>query len=208
MFQLGFFSPDKDSENGYLGIWYYDRPPGQSIVVWVANRNRSLHRAAAALNLTSTGNLILFDGETLVWSTGTSTESNSARLQLLDSGNLMLLTAENFSSWTLWQSFDHPSDTLLPGMKLGFDLRRNASWQLVSWRSDVDPSPGNFTHEVETRRSRGSRVHNEERKHQNPSKRTMDRPWIRRPSCDDEQRLGEELKHDVRVQRKRELLHD
>ncbi|KAG6504567.1 hypothetical protein ZIOFF_036901 [Zingiber officinale] len=150
VFQLGFFSPDQDSENGYLGIWYYNRPPGQSIVVWVANRNRSLNRAASSLNLTSNGNLILFDGETPVWSTGTSTESNSARLQLLDSGNLML-TAENFSRTDLWQSFDHPSDTLLPGMKLGFDLRRNTSWKLVSWRSDVDPSPGNYTHEMETR---------------------------------------------------------
>ncbi|KAG6498903.1 hypothetical protein ZIOFF_038654 [Zingiber officinale] len=33
IFQLGFFSPDQDSENGYLGIWYYNRPPGQSIVL-------------------------------------------------------------------------------------------------------------------------------------------------------------------------------
>ncbi|KAG6514807.1 hypothetical protein ZIOFF_025180 [Zingiber officinale] len=143
IFQLGFFSPDKDSGNRYLGIWYYNRPStGQNIVVWVANRNRSLNSVSSSLNLTSDGNLILFDGETLVWSTGTSTESNPARLQLLDTGNLML-TTENFSR-TLWQSFDHPSDTLLPGMKLGFDLRRNTSWHLVSWRSDVDPSLGNY----------------------------------------------------------------
>ncbi|KAG6511099.1 hypothetical protein ZIOFF_029152 [Zingiber officinale] len=149
IFQLGFFSPAKDSENGYLGIWYYSRPPaGQSIVAWVANRNRSLNRASSSLNLTSDGNLIIFDGETLVWSTGISTESNSVHLQLLDSGNL-LLTTENFSR-TLWQSFDHPSDTLLPGMKLGFDLRRNTSWQLVSWRSDVDPSLGNYINRMET----------------------------------------------------------
>ncbi|XP_074567349.1 G-type lectin S-receptor-like serine/threonine-protein kinase At4g27290 isoform X2 [Curcuma longa] len=147
IFQLGFFSPDTDSDNGYLGIWYYNRPPGQSIVVvWVANRNRSLNRVTSSLNLTSDGNLSIFDGDTLVWSTETSTESNSVHLQLLDSGNLML-TTENFSR-TLWQSFDHPSDTLLPGMKLGFDLRRNTSWQLVSWRSDVDPSLGNYIMEV------------------------------------------------------------
>ncbi|KAG6487586.1 hypothetical protein ZIOFF_056174 [Zingiber officinale] len=33
VFQLGFFSPNQDSENGYLGIWYCNRPPGQSIVL-------------------------------------------------------------------------------------------------------------------------------------------------------------------------------
>ncbi|XP_074590675.1 G-type lectin S-receptor-like serine/threonine-protein kinase At4g27290 [Curcuma longa] len=150
VFQLGFFSLVNGSASGYLGIRHNDLPTEEAKVVWLANRNKSLDKSTASLNLTSDGNLILFDEQAIVWSTGTSTELNSARLQLLDSGNLVLLTAGS-SSRTLWQSFDHPSDVLLPGMKLGFDLRINTTWQLVSWRSTVDPSPGEYITSISTR---------------------------------------------------------
>ncbi|XP_042457941.1 G-type lectin S-receptor-like serine/threonine-protein kinase At4g27290 isoform X2 [Zingiber officinale] len=148
-FQLGFFSPVNDSATSYIGIWYYNLPPRESkVVVWVANRNRSVNTSMASLNLTSDGNLILFEKGTEVWSTGTSAELNSALLQLLDLGNLVL-TAGN-SSRTLWQSFDHACDTLLPGMKLGFDIRTNTSWHLMPWTSATDPSPGKYVAKIET----------------------------------------------------------
>ncbi|KAG6528960.1 hypothetical protein ZIOFF_011152 [Zingiber officinale] len=101
----------------------------------------------ASLNLTSDGNLILFEKGTKVWSTGTSAELNSARFQLLEAGNLPL-TADN-SNRILWQNFDHARDTFLPGMKLGFDFRTNTSWQLVTWMSAADPSPGRYVSEME-----------------------------------------------------------
>ncbi|XP_042463296.1 receptor-like serine/threonine-protein kinase SD1-7 isoform X2 [Zingiber officinale] len=149
VFQLGFFSPVNDSATAYIRIWYYNHPPTENkIVVWVANRNRSVNTSMASLNLTSDGNLILFEEGTKVWSTGTSAELNSARLQLLDSGNLAL-TAGN-SNRILWQSFDHEGDTFLPGMKLGFDFRTNTPWQIVSWMSATDPSPGKYILRMET----------------------------------------------------------
>ncbi|KAF6154131.1 hypothetical protein GIB67_016383 [Kingdonia uniflora] len=44
--------------------------------------------------------------------------------ELLDSGNLVLRDANDGNSTSyLWQSFDHPSDSLLPGMKVGRDIR-------------------------------------------------------------------------------------
>ncbi|XP_074590331.1 receptor-like serine/threonine-protein kinase SD1-7 [Curcuma longa] len=147
VFQLGFFSPVNDSAKAYIGIWYYNLPPRESkVVVWLASRNRFVNASMASLNLTSDGNLILFEEGTKVWSTGTSAELNSTRLQLLDSGNLVLTDG---SSRTLWQSFDHACDTLLPGMKLGFDFRTNVSWQLVPWMSDNDPSPGRYVCKME-----------------------------------------------------------
>ncbi|XP_042463286.1 receptor-like serine/threonine-protein kinase SD1-7 isoform X1 [Zingiber officinale] len=149
VFQLGFFSPVNDSGTSYIGIWYYNLPPRESkVVVWVANRNRSVDTSMASLNLTSDGNLILFEEGTKVWSTGRPAELNSVRLQLLDSGNLVL-TASN-SSRTLWQSFDHGCDTLLPGMKTGFDFRTNTSWQFMPWTSATDPSPGKYVAKIET----------------------------------------------------------
>ncbi|XP_074589904.1 G-type lectin S-receptor-like serine/threonine-protein kinase At4g27290 [Curcuma longa] len=145
-FQLGFFNPVNDSATAYIGIWYYNHPPSENRVVWVANRNKSVNASMASLNLTSDGNLILFEEGTKVWSTGTSAELNSARLQLLDSGNLQL-TAGN-SRNILWQSFDHACDTLLPGMKIGFDLRTNTLWPLVPWMSSTDPSPGQYVAKI------------------------------------------------------------
>ncbi|KAG6514796.1 hypothetical protein ZIOFF_025169 [Zingiber officinale] len=97
----------------------------------------------ASFNFTSDGNLILFEEDRNVWSTETrSTGLNSARLQLLDSGNLVL----NDSNSILWQSFEdsNDSDTYLPGMKLGYDNRANTSWRQVSWKNSMDPSPGDY----------------------------------------------------------------
>ncbi|KAM2054788.1 hypothetical protein ACFX1T_004265 [Malus domestica] len=45
----------------------------------------------------------------------------------------------------LWQSFDHPIDTLYPGMKLGVNHRNGHILSLTSWSSEYDPKPGPFT---------------------------------------------------------------
>ncbi|XP_042383191.1 receptor-like serine/threonine-protein kinase SD1-7 isoform X2 [Zingiber officinale] len=143
LFRLGFFSLDNSSANGYLGIWYCNLTPQEGTVVWIANRNKPVNKSMASFNFTSDGNLILFEEDRNVWSTETrSTGLNSARLQLLDSGNLVL----NDSYSILWQSFEHPndSDTYLPGMKLGFNSRTNTSWREVSWKNSADPSPGDY----------------------------------------------------------------
>ncbi|URE24420.1 S-locus lectin protein kinase family protein [Musa troglodytarum] len=144
LFQLGFFN-FSGSGNGYLGIRYYKLTDPS--VVWVANRNKPLNVSTATLNLTADGTLSLFDNGIIIWSIGTSRASNPV-LQLLDSGNLVL-TAGNSNS-PLWQSFDHPCDTLLPGMKLGVDYNANISRQLVSWKSHTDPSPGDYVFKMET----------------------------------------------------------
>ena len=46
-------------------------------------------------------------------------------------------------------SFDHPSDTMLPGMKLGWSLKTGLQRNLTSWRSDDDPSPGDFSYRMD-----------------------------------------------------------
>ncbi|KAG6514667.1 hypothetical protein ZIOFF_025036 [Zingiber officinale] len=148
LFQLGFFNPDNSSGKGYLGIWYCNLTPQEGTVVWIANRNKSVNTSMASFNLTSDGNLILFEEHRIVWSTGTrSTGLNYTRLHLLDSGNLVL---NDSNSINLWQSFDHPGDsqTYVPGMKLGFNFRTNTSRRQVSWRSPKDPSPGDYAHVV------------------------------------------------------------
>ncbi|KAI0495143.1 hypothetical protein KFK09_025292 [Dendrobium nobile] len=70
-----------------------------------------------------------------------SSASNRSTAELFDSGNLML----NNSGVMAWQSFDHPCDTYLPGMKVGLDLITNVNQVFTSWRSEDDPAPGNFS---------------------------------------------------------------
>lgn len=118
---------------------------------WVANRERPLNDTSGVLVLVlgDTGRLFLLDGSgQVVWSSN-SVGAASAEARLLNSGNLVLLRHRN-SSAVLWQSFDHPSNTLLPGMKTGENLWTGAEWYLTSWRSANDPAPGPYRRGTQT----------------------------------------------------------
>jgi hypothetical protein len=69
---------------------------------------------------------------------------------LQNSGNHALLeTANSSAPRTLWQSFDHPIDTLLPTAKLGLDKLTGLNRRLVSRKSSATPSPGPCCYEVD-----------------------------------------------------------
>ncbi|KAH7546572.1 hypothetical protein FEM48_Zijuj01G0215100 [Ziziphus jujuba var. spinosa] len=93
-----------------------------------------------------TGHVVLLGQKsTVVWSASPTESVQAPILQLLDTGNLVLRNEKDENSENyLWQSFDYPTDTLLPGMKLGWDLRTGLERRLVSWKSPDDPSPGDF----------------------------------------------------------------
>ncbi|KAF7822816.1 G-type lectin S-receptor-like serine/threonine-protein kinase [Senna tora] len=148
-FELGFFSPGK-SKKRYLGIWYKNVPI--QTVVWVANRVNPINDSSAILTLNPTnGNLILRQNNTVVWYTNSSSHSDQQTplnpvAQLLDSGNLVVRDQKDSNPENyLWQSFDFPSDTMLPGMKYGWDLKKNKNWTLTAWKSPDDPAPGDFS---------------------------------------------------------------
>ncbi|KAM4103134.1 hypothetical protein ACJW30_06G056500 [Castanea mollissima] len=147
-FALGFFSAG-NSNNRYLGIWYNNIPV--RTVVWVANRGNPIRDSSGVLMLNSSGSLVLLSqNRTVVWSANSTKEAGSPVVELLDSGNLVLRekNEENPESY-LWQSFDYPSDTWLPGMKLGWDLRTGLERRLTAWKSPDDPSPGELSCGVE-----------------------------------------------------------
>ncbi|KAL4611706.1 hypothetical protein ACB092_08G144800 [Castanea dentata] len=86
-----------------------------STVVWAANPTNPVS-VNASLKLTSERGLVLTDANgTTVWSTNTSSKS-VAGLNLTDNCNLMLLDHNNAT--IIWQSFDHPTDTLMLKQKL------------------------------------------------------------------------------------------
>ncbi|XP_042520163.1 putative G-type lectin S-receptor-like serine/threonine-protein kinase At1g61610 isoform X4 [Macadamia integrifolia] len=140
-FELGFFSPG-NSTNRYVGIWYYKFPV--QTVVWVANRENPILDRGGVLNITDDGKLVVMDGNgKLVWSTNVSLIPSNTTAVLMDTGNLLLRSDETFgnSYKVLWQSFDDPTDTFLPGMIMGYKPEKNI---FTSWKSADDPSKGSY----------------------------------------------------------------
>ena len=72
-----------------------------------------------------------------------SSEATGGEAMLDNNGNFILQSSEGI---ILWQSFDYPTDTLLPGMNLRITHKTHALQRLISWRSPQDPSPGNFSY--------------------------------------------------------------
>ncbi|XP_048132043.1 G-type lectin S-receptor-like serine/threonine-protein kinase RKS1 isoform X3 [Rhodamnia argentea] len=141
-FALGFFGPGNPSHR-YLGLWYNTIP--EKTVVWVANRDNPIKDTSGRLGIDNLGNLILYDTKRSisVWGSNLSISSaaSDCLAQLLDSGNLVLFQDSKKSS-ILWQSFDHPTDTLLPSMKLGLNRTSGLNRILTSWKSPDDPGMG------------------------------------------------------------------
>ncbi|CAK9161397.1 unnamed protein product [Ilex paraguariensis] len=146
-FRLGFFTPEGvHNKERFVGIWYYRDP---KTVVWVANRNKNLSDSFGVFGIADDGNLKVLDRNKITYFS-TDLESSSASnrtVKLFDSGNLVLI--DNQSGSVLWQSFDHPTDTFLPGMKMD-DKKK-----LTSWKSAKDPGRGNFTFELDEELSNG-----------------------------------------------------
>ncbi|XP_038691869.1 G-type lectin S-receptor-like serine/threonine-protein kinase At1g11410 isoform X2 [Tripterygium wilfordii] len=146
-FALGFFSPG-NSTRRYVGIWYHKVT--QQTVVWVANRDSPLNDTSGVLSINAQGNLVLHQNNQTapIWSTNSLVSlMNNSEAKLLDYGNLVLLQSD--TQIVLWQSFDYPTDTLLPFMKLGLDRRTGFNRFLSSWKSKDDPGTGSCTSKID-----------------------------------------------------------
>ncbi|KAK0598347.1 hypothetical protein LWI29_033898 [Acer saccharum] len=143
-FKLGFFTPSYSSKR-YIGVWYQS---GYYGVVWVANRNSPIIGKSGSLKLESTdGNLKIFHsgGNPIAITSFEGARNTSVTLD--QSGNLVLheLHSNGSIKGMLWQSFDYPTHTLLPGMKLGINLLNGHQWLLRSWLTIFSPAEGSYT---------------------------------------------------------------
>ncbi|KAL0328522.1 UNVERIFIED_CONTAM: S-locus-specific glycoprotein S13 [Sesamum calycinum] len=148
VFEMGFFSPG-NSRNRYLGIWYISTP---DVVVWVANRDEPVPDSGEVLlAIAGNGDLVISSAGRVVWSTNSSGVAASPVLQLLDTGNLVLVDGESESSaqGCIWQSFDYPTDTWLPGMRMIDDIDAGVEKYLTSWKDWDDPSPGDIVFRIQ-----------------------------------------------------------
>ena len=132
-FAFGFRAFTSDPTKFLLATWFRfgggDSSQPQSepeSVVWFAKQSPSgattNATAQSVLSVTADGQLTLTDGGNQVLWTPPTLERGSV-LALRDSGNLQFLS--DSGSQVLWESFWYPTDTLLPGQSLVYDLARS-----------------------------------------------------------------------------------
>ncbi|GJX28912.1 G-type lectin S-receptor-like serine/threonine-protein kinase [Tanacetum coccineum] len=148
-FVLGFFKAG-NSSNYYVGIWYKKVASNPPTVVWVANREMPISdRFNSELKIVDCNLVLLNEFKLQIWSTNvTTTNLNSVIAVIHDDGNLILTDGSN-SVEPVWQSFDHPVNTWLPGAKLAYDFRTKKKQLLTSWKSEENPEVGLFSLELD-----------------------------------------------------------
>ncbi|KAL5981880.1 hypothetical protein ACLOJK_015947 [Asimina triloba] len=133
-FSAGFHSVGINAYS--FAIWFAQAK--EFTPVWMANREYPVNGRRSVLSLQSDGNLVLKDGaRSVIWTTKT-TSNSSVQLRLENTGNLVLLNTQ-LGNEILWQSFDSPTNTLLPGQQL------TRSSKLVSSRSETNHSSGFYS---------------------------------------------------------------
>ncbi|WCJ31529.1 G-type lectin S-receptor-like serine/threonine-protein kinase At4g27290 [Euphorbia peplus] len=143
-FKLGFFTPDASSNKRYVGIWYGKLPI--QTVVWVANRNQPINDSSGLLMIdAASSNLLLRTANSSIqlWSSNSTKQARNPLVQLLDNGNLVIKEAN--SQNYVWQSFDYPTDTILPEMKFGWDVNTGLNRRWYAWKNEDDPSTGDLS---------------------------------------------------------------
>ncbi|XP_071682085.1 G-type lectin S-receptor-like serine/threonine-protein kinase At2g19130 [Lolium perenne] len=166
-FALGFFQPAASTitskftnitstANWYLGIWFNQIPVFTT--VWVANRDQPIPNdpklnLTTHLKISSNGNLIIVHDEVVIWSTHITPNSrirpsiNTTSVVLMNSANLVLTS---LSDQVLWESFDYPTDVVLPGAKFGWNKVTRLNRRGISKKSTVDPGLGYYSIELQT----------------------------------------------------------
>ncbi|XP_017604798.1 G-type lectin S-receptor-like serine/threonine-protein kinase At4g27290 [Gossypium arboreum] len=147
-FELGFFS--LGSTNMYLGIRMKNVPTKD--IVWIANRDLPFSGSSMILTINEDGYLVIVNGRTSYRVSDDPLSSQNVSATLLDSGNLVL---RDGNMDIPWQSFDYPSNTFLPGMKLGYNNKTGKVWSLTSWLDEEDPNNGEFELKMDPKKSNG-----------------------------------------------------
>ncbi|KAG1369773.1 G-type lectin S-receptor-like serine/threonine-protein kinase LECRK2 [Cocos nucifera] len=136
-FAFGFYP---EGTGFFIGIWLVASPEN-STVIWTADRDDPPVTKDAVLKLTNGGlKLLLQHSEgRLISNISTGTDASSA--SMLDSGNFVIYDS-NFH--VIWETFDHPTDTIMAGQVLG------SGSELFSSISETNHSSGKFQLSMQT----------------------------------------------------------
>lgn len=128
-FQAAMYSPGTQQTRYYLCVIHSE----SNTIIWSANQDAPIS-TSGKMSLTSSGITITEEDSSFKWSTPPLKLPVSA-LQLTERGNLLLLDQSNA---TLWDSYNHPTDTIVLGQNLP------AGSYLYSAVSDDDLSKGDY----------------------------------------------------------------
>lgn len=149
-FTLLFLTNDSSSNYSYLYIRRANISGANK--AWVANSDTPVLYPSGVLTLDTNNTLRIITtpgagGDPPIVLGSAPKSSNTVVATLLDSGNFILqeLNSDGSTRQVWWQSFDYPTDTFLPGMKLGVNHSNGHIWSLTSWTSVHYPPPGTFT---------------------------------------------------------------
>ncbi|XP_043690020.1 G-type lectin S-receptor-like serine/threonine-protein kinase LECRK3 [Telopea speciosissima] len=129
-FAFGFYP---QGNSFAIGIWFDQIP--EHTVVWTSNRDDRPSSRDATLLLTTDGKLVLQRTPQDQPKSIADDSQFASSAFMLDTGNFVLY---NSNGKIFWQSFDFPTDTLLPGQRL------HAQHELFSSLSEIYRSTGIF----------------------------------------------------------------
>ncbi|KAK2972282.1 hypothetical protein RJ640_014340 [Escallonia rubra] len=124
----------------WLAIWFTNT--ADRTVVWTANRDNPVNGKGSKLSLRRNGVMFLTDVDgKVVWQTNITTY-NAQRAEVLDTGNLVL---KDPKGEILWQSFDYPTDTLLPSQTFTKSNKLIAAVRKGNFASGLNSSSGSWS---------------------------------------------------------------
>jgi hypothetical protein len=132
-FTCGFYSISPSAST--FAIWF--SRSSERTIVWSANPLRPVYTWGSKVKLDVDGSMVLkdYNGQ-IVWSNNVSaSDAGHVQAQLLGNGNLIV---KGKGGAILWQSFDSPTDTLLPTQRI------TAPTKLVSTNRLLVPGHYNF----------------------------------------------------------------
>ncbi|KAI8558392.1 hypothetical protein RHMOL_Rhmol04G0088500 [Rhododendron molle] len=143
-FKLGFYDQPGNSSNYYICIVY--NKVSVRTIAWMANRDKPISDKHSSVLKIMNGNLVLLNESQIpIWSTNQNSAALSSVVAVLgDDGNLVVKDGFN-STQPIWQSFDFPTNTWLPGGKIAYNKRTRTHQNLTSWKNSEDPSQGLFS---------------------------------------------------------------
>ncbi|KAE8077497.1 hypothetical protein FH972_016057 [Carpinus fangiana] len=108
-FAFGFRRLPGEADQFLLAIWYAKLP--EQTIVWSANRDYPAERESK-VELTTTGHLVLWAPSGMeLWMSNNTENPGVSHGAMLDTGNFVITSRD---SSIIWNSFNEPTDTILP----------------------------------------------------------------------------------------------
>ncbi|GAY45166.1 hypothetical protein CUMW_087470 [Citrus unshiu] len=133
LYAFGFYPQSNVSGRYYVGVFLAGIP--EKTVVWTANRDDPPVSTNDTLLFNSEGSIVLRSSQQSQDSLIADDSQSASSASMLDSGNFVLYDS---NGKTLWQTFEHPTDTLLPNQRLSVGTK------LFPGISETNPSTGKF----------------------------------------------------------------